>query len=269
MRRATAAGFLILGLAASPVGAQPEPVETALDAALDAPDDERLARQQEVAILGVSAVPRLIDVLGDGESAPARRAVAAWALGEIADPAGCDALAGTAHGDAPGFNVALDTARARCGDLSSLRSRLDDDDPILRARAALTLALLDDGDSSEQITALRDDEAMASYRLFITLATGLLGDEFATPLLEELLREQATRPLAAIALARLGDDSMIFELQFAYQSDDPIIREAVVRAVVALRPPGAEDFLAQAASDPLPRIADYAARELRLYPHRR
>lgn len=266
--RAALIAALLLG-ATAPALAQTADVDTALDLALGAPDGERLALQQEVAELGADAVPRLIEVTQDARADGERRATAAWALGEIADPAGCEALAATPRGGQIGLDIAIEMAIARCGDFEPLRARLDDDAPVLVAKAALTLALLDDAASYARIAQLRDAEAMQPYRLFVTLALGLLRDETARPILEELLREQATRPLAGIALARLGDDSMIFELQFAYRSDDPILRDAAVRAVVALRPPGAEDLLADASNDPLPRIADYAARELRLYPHRR
>ncbi len=267
--RAVALFATLLLTVASPVAAQTPDVDGALDAALSADEGDRLPLQQAIVVLGAEAVPRLIEVVQDEQIAGERRATAAWALGEIADVAGCEALAATPPGGAAGLEVAVEMARARCGDLDPLRARLEDDVPVLVAKAALTLALLDDTASYPRIAQLSDADAMAPYRLFITLALGLLGDEAARPTLEELLREQATRPLAAIALARLGDDSMIFELQFAYGSDDPIIRDAAVRAVVALRPPGAEDLLATASGDPLPRIADYAARELRLYPHRR
>jgi hypothetical protein len=206
-------------------------------------------------------------LFADSEAEDAARMLAAWMVGELGSEEHCAELAVADSADASALGFAHALALARCGNPAALRTFLQASDPTLQLKAAIALALAGDAESQGAIAALALDEEVAPHATFVTLALGLLGDPAAEPLLRTLLTERPARDHAAVALARLGHDEVVFELEFAWRSDDPWMREAVVRAMVALRAPGTEAMLDQAAADPSPRIARWAQRERRRYAH--
>src|SRR5207237_10183532 len=79
--------------------------------------------------------------LADSASGPA--AMAAWALGEIQDPASAPALQGAVHSPSPRVRLASAWALGRFEDASYAKDvlpRLRDVDPVVRATAAVALA---------------------------------------------------------------------------------------------------------------------------------
>lgn len=252
----------------APAGAPAAAIDVAsvLDDAVALEGDARLDA------LGAVMDAAAVDGLGaavDGASVP-HAALALVALAEVGD-AGCEVIVeAPSHAD-PVWRVAAANASARCGDLAPLRALLDDDDPTLRLKAAVTLGVIGDADSEDAVLAMVGDPTYEGHTAFVALAAGLLGREEARDALDVLLLHGPTRLHAALALSRLGTDDVILDLVFALDDvSDPILRHAILDEVVHRLPPtGREAVTAMAASDPSPRIAEAAARAARRWLHLR
>lgn len=262
--------FCVLVLArATPAAAQVPAANELVQQVLAAAPEEQAALQNSLLPAALPMSGDLAALAVDPGADASARALAFWFVGESADETACELLALPAGVDQPGLLFAASLGMARCGDLQPLRDLLRHADPVLRLKAAVTLGLLLDTTVLADIVALAEDPALEGYRVFIDVARGLLGDATTESVLRALLTERTFRDHAAIALARMGDTSVAFELGFAYRSPDPMIREAAVQAAARSRTGNAETLLDAALTDPSARLADWVGRALRWYSHGR
>jgi hypothetical protein len=260
---------VLVSSGATPAAAQVPEANELVQQVLVAPPEEQAALQNSLLSAALPLSDDLAALAVDPSAEATTRALAFWFVGESADETACELLALPAETDQPGLLFAASLGLARCGDGQPLRDLLRHADAVLRLKAAVTLGLLMDSAALADIVALGEDPALEGYRVFIDVARGLLGDGVTEPVLRALLTERTFRDHAAIALARMGDSSVAFELGFAYRSPDPMIREAAVQAAARTRTGNAETLLDAALTDPSARLADWAGRALRWYSHGR
>ena len=234
----------------------------------EAPEEQPAAQNRLLPVAQPLAV-ELAALAMNPDADAAVRQLAFWFVGEAADASACGRVGLPDETDNPGLLFAASLGIGRCGELQPLRDLLRHADPVLRLKAAVTLGLLMDRAALTDIVALTDDPDLSGYRVFIDVARGLLGEPDTQPVLRALLVERTFRDHAAIALTRMGDTSVAFELGFAYRSVDPMIREAAVQAAARYRTGNAEALLEEAQQDPSARLADWARRALRWYSHGR
>lgn len=249
--------------------AQSTEAEGLVQQVLGVAPEEQAALQNSLLPAAVSLAVELAGLAMAPDADASARQLAFWYVGEVADARACALLTLPEATDDPGLLFAASLGLGRCGELQPLRELLRHADPVLRLKAAVTLGLLLDRASLADVVALADDPDLEGYRVFIDVARGLLGESDTQPILRALLVERTFRDHAAIALTRMGDTSVAFELGFAYRSADPMIREAAVQAAARHRTGNAESLLEAAQQDPAPRLADWARRALRWYSHGR
>jgi len=160
--------------------------------------------------------------LADTAAGPA--AMAAWALGEIQDPASAPALQGAVHASSPRVRLASAWALGQFEDAGFAKDVLPllrDTDPVMRATAAEALG------------------RMKSPRVGAALV-GALTD-----------RNDAVRRAAVSALADLRERSAVAPLEGLLLNDpDPEVQRKCARALGDLRASRSLDPLARALGDP-------------------
>jgi HEAT repeat protein len=149
------------------------------------------------------AVPTIIDVMREAQSAPIR-STAAIALGRIRDPAAIPAL----------------------------RPLLHDDDRATRMWTMRSLGQLQDRGSVEALTAALV-ESDGGVRQYAAKALGEIGDQAASPALIDALsdRKQSVRELAALSLAQLGDSRALEPVRRAHEESRGFTRRRIGRAL--------------------------------------
>jgi hypothetical protein len=221
----------------------------AAEAGVKAAAQFQLLQQPELDPATVAGVlPRLIEEPGAWQ-------VAVWWLGEVGDTA-CRWLPRAQDQMPPdaASQLAAAISLARCGELGSLRQRLASRDPVVRAKAAVTLGLLGDRDSLAEV---RRAEGLpdSAHGLFFGLARCLLGDASAAELVPALRRVPAMRVFSELASARLGGSWSADAVVAAVRpGGDTLLAEAAARLVLAECGPRSGDVLALLASSPSPRL---------------
>lgn len=241
---------LWLFTAAAPVSAQS--VRETLDELAALPYDERLAAQNEALPILATDPEILASCINDVDAEPLVRSLAAWAAAEVGGH-GCDSLSARADIErSQDERVAIASALARCGDFDPLRALLEHDVIAVRFKAAVLLGLLGDEQSMDALVDLGSEPESRPYAAYSALSLALLGHESALEASRSLLNDADFRFYVAIALGRAGDSSVQFDLRFATESDDPMIRHAAMRVLVEGEYPGA---CAAGQNDPSPRVA--------------
>ena len=173
-------------------------------------DDHAEVRDRAAWALGEleepAAVPALVRALGDSDAAV--REKAAWALGEIEEPSAVPAL----------------TAALKDGDLK------------LRRMAAWALGEIEDASAIPGlVAALKDNDTQ--LRSKTAWALGEIEDARAVPGLVQALQDShwEVRKMAAWALGEIEDVSAIEPLQAARYDANVQVREAVMHALRELR----------------------------------
>ena len=234
-----------------------------VDAAVNAPT-ERLHQRAYAAMLGQAEryFNELATTAADVNASADARTLAVWVLGERGGADACLRAAQVAgNTEDPVLRLAIATARGRCGDMARLRSLVESgrEDPELRARAAATLGVLDDRPSLNAIRALGDSLEEGELRDMTLVARGMLRDASVLEDLKRLLSDRAMHIHAAIGLARLGADYVVFDLQAAALSHESMLRLAAAQLMQQRRMPGACDVLGGLLNDPDTRVAATAA----------
>lgn len=188
------------------------------------------------------------------------RGTAIWALGERGTPAACDAVRG-APGDGrdPLLQLAMGTAKARCGDFTDLRAALTDGPNFTRVKAAVTLGVLEQNRALPTVKEMTASPDFAEFRESLVIAQGLMGETAVVPELIALLNDRTLHMHAAIALGRQGKELAVFDVQAATRSPESLLRWASVRVLTTQKLPGtcavlqAMDGDTDARIDPLTR----------------
>lgn len=210
-----------------------------------------------IVALGDVAAPALETLIADTSASPRERSGAAFALGRIGADSSRAVLQGLWEAGlerlGSGLAMQVAVALAEYGDLEPLRTVLEAGNEVLAAKAAVQLGLRGD---QEALGAL--GEAWDQYprmRPFFAIALGLLGDARGEDVLREGLRAPELRNHCAVALAVVGDASNLrFDLQFALEDPDPLVRLRALEALIALDPSNLDELLAQAGEDPDARV---------------
>jgi len=221
------------------------------------------ACRRELLSMGDAAVPMLTRLVSDPDGRVTERLISALVLAELADDAVCSVISAAAMESAldPPSHMAFAVAAGRCGQLEHLRGIVSDtsSDPVFRIKAAVTLGLLGDAQAFDNALRLANEIDEPEYRAFLVLTRGLHRDAATEAALTEMLQSRLFREHAAIALGRLGVRSVAIDLRIALRSDDPLIREAALDALVDLGVPGFEETIREMVDDPSPRVARRAA----------
>src|SRR5207248_1695216 len=187
--------------------------------------------------------------LADSASGPA--AMAAWALGEIQDPASAPALQGAVHSPSPRVRLASAWALGRFEDASYAKDVLPllrDVDPVMRATAAEAL-----GD--EEVDVRREAASAIGDLDEVTKAPAALVHATTSPDLD--LRRHATK-----ALAHIGDLATVQALVDRLGDDDKSIRLAAVEGLGEMKVAAALPGLTRALNDRDPEVRRAAAEAL-------
>ncbi len=142
--------------------------------------------------------------------------------------------------------------------LDSLRQRLADDRPSVRAAAAYALGRVGSLADAELLRAALGDP-VTGVVVEAAKSLGRLQDATSLPALIDLLRngEQATRVAAAWALGRIRDDAALQPLIEQLSHPDTIVRGEVIRSLRELRHPSSLRPILGAALDDDPLIQTY------------
>lgn len=261
-----------LGLAASAVAQSPVVTTSSTTSASARPFHEIVARLSQAtterelhaayaeALEGVPANLEEMARLVRTQSAHVEaRTVAIWALGERGGPDACSAVMGASSlGGDEIYGLAWATARARCSDNAALLAIVErnSESVLLRAKAAATLGMLRDTRSLATVQRLASaSEDGSQERVILTVARGLMGDRAVMEDLRLLLKDRAMHMHAAIAMARMDLDYVVFDLQAATKSRESLVRWAAADLLTARRLPGACEVLEPMQQDPDLRVA--------------
>jgi hypothetical protein len=222
---------LALAVQAVPVLAQVTTADLSRVTALDDPS-ERVAAQDELVPGPTNDISALAHVAGSPDAPEEIRLLALFLLGESGRDDACGIVRSADVGDGDNARYVLASARASCGDPEGIRELVRDNErPVpVRLKAAVAAGLREDLTILDDVVAWIDDAEFDGYHAFVFLIRGLLGDRQVVPVLEQLVRQRATRDYAVIALVRTGDTNRLFELRFALQNEDPLVRRAALQA---------------------------------------
>lgn len=262
--RCRAAGGLALAVAlacASSARAEPTIADLMQVAGLTDPE-ERIAAQDALVPTSSDSIDALVLVLSSSDTPDDLRLLALFLLGESGRDDACEAVAHAepALGDHAAYVHA--SALASCGDPEAIRAIVRDAErPVaVRLKAAVAAGLRADTALLGDVTAWLDDPAFEGYHTFVYLVMGLLGDSAVDGVLAELVSQRATRDHAVIALARNGDHSRLFELRFALQNSDPLVRRAALSAASDPAYSAIHNAARQLVDDPNAAVAALARR---------
>lgn len=165
----------------------------------------------------------------------AQRMIALWALGERGTARACAHVRNArALPDDALYSLSLATARGRCGDVQDLTRILSSGNDYTRPRAAVTLGMLGARQARTAIQNAAKSNQDENYAAYYTLAQGLLLDASVTPELKELLNDRELHLHAAIALARLNEDYIVYDLLAATRSPESLVRWAAVKELLPI-----------------------------------
>lgn len=187
-----------------------------------------------------------------------QRVVALWALGERGSERACrNVRAARPIPNDSLYMLAYATARGRCGDVDALTRVLQDGNEYTRPRAAVTLGMLGVRQARSAIAQAARNNEDENYANYYVLAQGLLGDASVTEELKTLLNDRELHLHAAIALARLQEEYIVFDLLAATRSPESLVRWAAVKELLPItdRLVAICDRLEQVASDDDAQIA--------------
>ncbi len=232
--------------------------ELLIAAASRADVEDRIEYQHRLIALEPPAIETLARVASSPRASSLERQIAAWALGELAEPEAChvlDVLWLDAIDHPSETQMARAIGLARCGTLYPLRTLLNTGSLVPRLKAAVTLSLLGDTDSALAIEVLRDDPMAAPYLEFFEIALALLGDPRSAAATEHLGSEPLFADYVALGLARSGLEVDLEQLAAAAVGNpEPVVREMAVAEHFALAGPDSASLLQDAMTDPAPRV---------------
>lgn len=174
-------------------------------------------------------------IVRDNEADVSTRSIALWALGERGGERACASL--EAAQTMPGgdlYNLALATARGRCGSLADLGQILSNGSEFTQPRAAVVLGMLE---ARQMRTAIQNAEQRnedRNYDDYYILARGLLGDPSTVEDLTAMLNNRDLHLHAAIALARQSQEYIVFDLLAATLSPEALVRWAAAKELIPL-----------------------------------
>jgi HEAT repeat protein len=247
-------------------------VEEAAERVLSMEGEERMQAQQRFMTTYRDRAERFLPLYQETDEVDAQKFYV-WALGEVGTDEACDDVAQivseTSASADPSLKMAVANASARCEDYAPLRTILTESAAVLRAKAAVQLGLHEDTASRETIRQLANNDEYERYHVFFNLALGLLGDEDQKDLLRQLLRQRDARVYAAMALGRMGEESVVVDLQMALEDPEASIRLHAIEALMELRVSGTDRNIRQLLDDPDPRVrqkAEWAIRRINRRP---
>lgn len=231
----------------------------------EAEPERQVAAQRSLVRLGPGGIVFLSSALLDDTRPWSVRTGAAWVLGELRSEVAIEALfkAWNLKGSPGTFRVQVAIALSTLGERDPLRSFLipPQSDKIVVAKAAIAVANLRDKDAVEALRAWEADEDIGA---FVVLALGRLGASVDQAVLRELMTEPIFRDQAAVALARLGDRTVMLNLRFALSNPDAFLRFEAVTLIRRFRDKGAlKELRKMARDDPDPRVQQAASRAVR------
>lgn len=218
-------------------------------------DRERLRAHADLLADTDSLLGALNQAVRSSQDDPVIRSVALWALGERGTPESCQSVR-QATNDASDslYMLTLAVAQGRCGDTTALRNILSQGTEFTRPRAAVVLGVLNETRALAQINSLAQAAQGTEFENEYVLARGLLGDKSTEETLRSLLNDRALHMHAAIALARLGRDYVVFDLQAATRSPESLLRWAATQVLTERRLPGSCEVLAGLSTDTDARV---------------
>jgi hypothetical protein len=258
-------------------GSAPRSLSDDLDDLLSTDPHVQQAALEAIVAYGEPGVAQLEGLAADGHAHPRQRAGAIYALGRIGAASSRPVLEGlwAAGVDALGGAIAMQVAAslAEYGDLDPLRQLLDSGAPVLVAKAAVQLGLRQDAQSLPAIQGAYGLDTNARIQPYLAIALGLLGDGQGEATLRSGLLTEELRDHCAVALSRLGmAGDARFELEFALDDPDPLVRLGALEGLIGLAPHNLDELLARAAADPDGRVSQRAAQaqaERARHPQRR
>lgn len=191
---------------------------------------------------------------------PIIRSVAIWALGERGTPHACLSARQAANDpDNALYQLSLAIARGRCGDTADLRAVLSQGTDFTRPRAAVALGMLEDKAALATVQSLAERARGTEHEDAYVLARGLYGDAATTPELLVLLNDRAQHLHAAIALARMGYDYVVFDLQAATRSPESFLRWGAAKVLTSKKLPGSCEVLGELTHDTDARVVELSS----------
>ncbi len=193
--------------------------------------EARIAAQDPLVPQPDESIEPLLDALDAPDATQSVRLLVIFLLGESGRADACARLQEVDAGEGDHAAYVHASALASCGQPEAIRAIVRDTArPVpVRLKAAVAAGLREDRALLGDVRGWLDDSAFEGFHTFVYLVMGLLGDESVAEVLAELLSQRATRDHAAIALARAGDTGRLFELQFALENPDPMVRRAALR----------------------------------------
>lgn len=177
----------------------------------------------------------LDSIVRDNQADVATRSIALWALGERGGERACATLdAAQTMPDGALYNLALATARGRCGSFGDLAQILSNGSEFTRPRAAVVLGMLNAQNMRANIENAEQRNDDRNYDDFYTLARGLLGDTSTVEELTVMLNDRDLHLHAAVALARLSQEYIVFDLLAATLSPEALVRWAAAKELIPL-----------------------------------
>lgn len=226
--------------------------------------------------LGAKTLPALEENAIDPETRIVERMGAIWVIGEIDDPRSLQILnelwqSLLEEEQEETLQIQVAMALGRQGDPTALRTFLEKDDLVLVAKASISLGRLKDKESLPIIRSLFKREEIAP---FIAMALAYLGDNSGEELLKGFLNDSVMRDYAAVALAHLDNEDVLFELRFAiFNQHDPELRLDAIKLIVKRKDKGAvsdlERLLKDEQNPQVKEAAEQALTELRKKPRRK
>lgn len=174
-------------------------------------------------------------IVQDTQADVSTRAIALWALGERGGERACASLANAQPmPDGALYNLALATARGRCGSFGDLGQILANGSEYTRPRAAVVLGMLDARQMRTAIQNAAERNEDRNYDDFYILARGLLGDASTIDDLHDMLNRRELHLHAAVALARLNQEYIVFDLIAATLSPEALVRWAAAKELIPI-----------------------------------
>jgi HEAT repeat protein len=226
--------------------------------------DEQAQALSEIVAMGEAVAAPLEALVLDQDAHPRYRAGAINALGRIGATRSATVLETLWERglEVLGGSLAMQTAQALAeyGDLGPLRQLLLSGDPILASKSAVQLGLRGDREALDTLVSSYEDPELGRFRPFFAIALGLLGDDRGLELLRAGLRAVELRDHCAVAMAGSGHaEDVLFELEFAFDNVDPLVRLRALEALVELGTIQVDSLLERAADDPDARVREVAA----------
>lgn len=196
---------------------------------------DRLRAHADLLAMSEALHDALDAVVQDAQADLAQRTVAIWALGERGSTAACQSVrrAKSAPDDAL-YTLSLATAQGRCGSTDLLMRVLNQGNDYTRPRAAVTLAMLNEQRARGAIRRAAQQNNDENYEDYYTIAQGLLGDVDVSDALRTLLNHRELHLHAAIALARLQQEYIVFDLLAATRSPEALVRWAAAKELLPI-----------------------------------